>query len=114
MRATSSRVRKASSAFCSVARTVTVDDEIEHRVQDVVRAVFEEIRRSFEVLAKVAMAAGRAVSDRDDVVAADEHRGLAIANLAIVQVRGASHDEQLVAIDVHLRHLVRLQRVFDR
>ena len=48
------------------------------------------------------------------MVTADEHRGLAVPNLAVVQVGRAGDDEQLVAIDIDLGHLVGLQGVLDR
>ena len=45
---------------------------------------------------------------------ADEHRGLAISDLAALEMGGAGDDEQLVAIDVDLGQLVGLERVLDR
>jgi hypothetical protein len=44
----------------------------------------------------------------DDVVLPDEDRGLAVPDLITDEVRRAGNDEQLVAIDLDLRQLVRL------
>ena len=51
---------------------------------------------------------------RDDVAVADEDRGLAISDLAALEMGGAGDDEQLVAINVDLGQLVGLERVLDR
>ena len=60
------------------------------------------------------MRAVRAMANRDDVMSAEEERGLPVDNLFSVQPRGPQGDENLVTIDVDLRQFVRLQGVIDR
>lgn len=48
------------------------------------------------------------------VALAGEDVGLAVADLAVLEMRGAQHDEQQLAVDFQLRPLVRHQRVLDR
>jgi len=54
------------------------------------------------------------VADSDDVVRAHEDVGLAEGDPVVLQRGRAEHDEQGVAVDLELGHLVRVQRVLDR
>jgi hypothetical protein len=60
------------------------------------------------------MRAHRSMPHTDDVAVADKHRGFAITNLIMVQMRGTRDNKQLIAIDIDLGQLVGLDRVFDR
>ena len=95
-------------------RQIAVDDEIEDGVKHIVDAVHQQGGRCLQLLAQGFMGAGGDVANTDDVMAADEHRGLAIGDLFAFEMGGAGDDEQLVAIDVELGKLVGLERVLDR
>ncbi len=44
----------------------------------------------------------------------EEHGGLSVGNDAVVQLRGARDQEQLIAVDIDLRQLAVFERVFYR
>ena len=69
--------------------------------------------RRFELRAERGMRPCRAMPDRNDEILPDENGGFAIGNVIVLKMSGACHDEQLVAINIDLRYLVRLERVFD-
>jgi hypothetical protein len=94
-------------------RWIAVDDEVEQGMQHVVDVMLQQSRRGFELPAQARMGARRAVADGDDVVAADEDVGLAIGDAVALEMRGSRDDEELVAKDVDLRHLMRLERILD-
>jgi len=54
------------------------------------------------------------MADRDDVSLADEQVRLAEGDALVLELRGARHDEQRVAILLDLRPLMRVIRVLDR
>ena len=56
------------------------------------------------------------MTDRDDVVRADEQMGLAVVDPAggRIEMRGAQDDEDRVAVPLELRPLVRAGGVLDR
>ena len=124
MRLTSSRSRKLSMALVLHRqhlllelldqRQIAVDDIVEDGVEQIIDAVHQQARRTFELFAQRGMRPGRAVADADDVAVADEDRGLAIIDMVLHHLRGAGDDEQLVAIDVDLGQLVGLERILDR
>ena len=68
----------------------------------------------FELMAQLGMCAGRTVAHGNDVVLADEDRGLAVGDLLVHQMRGACYHEQLVSKDVNFGQLMRFQRILDR
>src|SRR5215213_2921412 len=49
----------------------------------------------------------------DDVVGADEDVGLAVADLPGLQMRRAGDHVELVTVDIELRELAAIERVFD-
>ena len=95
-------------------RHVVVDDEVEQRVQHVVDAMGQQLRRGLAAYAHRHVGLRRAMADADDVVLADEDAGFAEHHLALIELGGAQHHEQRVAVDLELGHLMRAQRVLDR
>ena len=120
MRLTSSRVEGAAlhlqHLFLDRGHDgrVAVDDEIEHRMQHIVHAVLQQQRRGFQLLAQLAVGPRRAVPHRDDMAATGEDMGLAIGDAGAFEMGGSSYDEELLAIDVDLRQLMRPERVLHR
>ena len=94
-------------------RRVSIDDEVEHRVQQVIRALHEQLRRFLELLAQGRVGPLRPMPDRNDMTMADEDFGFTIFDDFAVQARRPRDDEELVAIDLDLGQLVRLDRVLD-
>ena len=54
------------------------------------------------------------MADRDDIAAPDEEMRLAEGDAALLELRGARHDEERLAVLLDLRALVRLLGVLDR
>ena len=79
-------------------RHVVVDDEIEDRVEDVVLAVREHLRRGLAARAHRRVSRGRAVTDRDHIAPADEEVRLAEGDAAVEHLRRAGYDEERVAV----------------
>ena len=95
-------------------RQIPIDDEIENGMEHIVDPVAEQRGRRFELMAQLGMCAARTVAHGNDVILADEDRGLAVGDLVVLQMRGACHHEQLVSKDVYLGQLMRFQRILDR
>jgi hypothetical protein len=53
------------------------------------------------------------MSDRNDMVLPKEDRSLTVNDLIVHEVSSTRDYEQLITVNVYLRELVRLQRVFD-
>src|SRR3546814_3161599 len=68
----------------------------------------------FEPCADVGVRARRSVADADEEMGPEEKGRFAWMDRVGVEVRGARDREQLVAIGLDLRKLVRLQRILDR
>jgi len=51
---------------------------------------------------------------RNDEILPDKNCGFAVGYMIVLKMSGACHYEQLVAIDIDLRHLVRLECVLNR
>ena len=95
-------------------RQIPIDDEIENGMEHIVDPVAEQRGGRLELMAQLGMCAGRTVAHGNDVVLADEDRGLAVGDLVVLQMRGACHNEQLISKDVNLGQLMRFQRILDR
>ena len=83
-------------------RQIPVDDKVEDRMQDIVDAMFEQRRRRLKLRAQRRVTSRRSVAHADDMAVADENRGLAIGNRAVLQLRRARHDEELIVVHVEL------------
>ena len=94
-------------------RKIAVDDEIEHRVQDIIHAMPELSGRGLQLPAQLAVGARRAMPHGNQMVGADEHIGLAVADLFALQMGGAGDHEELVAIDVDFGDLARGECILD-
>ena len=62
-------------------RQVAVDDEVDDGVQDIVRSMPQHLRRLLQQAPQFRVRARRAVTDRDDMIPADEDAGFAIDDL---------------------------------
>ena len=65
------------------------------------------------MVAEITMRPLRAMAHRDDVGATDKDRGLAVLDTVALEMRRARDHEQLIAENVDLRQLMRLQCIFD-
>jgi hypothetical protein len=54
------------------------------------------------------------MSDRNDEILPDKNCGFAVGYTIVIEMSGACHDKQLVAIDINLRYLVRFECVLNR
>lgn len=82
---------------------------------DIVHPFGHALGIGLEPIAHGVVRAGRAEPDGDQVIAAQEQRGLAIGDLlALLELGRARDDEQALAIDLDLGHLRRVERVLDR
>ena len=95
---------------------VVVDDLVQHRVEDRVRPLAQQLRVGLQPGAHLAEVGLRGVPHRDDEVGPEEQVDLADLDLfVVVDVAGRpQHDEQHVAVLLQLRALVGVDRVLDR
>ena len=94
-------------------REVVVDDEVHQRIEDEILALAQHVRRVFAARPDRGIGPRRAVADRDDIAAPDEHAGLAHREILADALERLHRDEQRLAVDLELRALVRLVGVLD-
>ena len=96
-------------------RHVGVHQVVEQPVQHHVRPFGEPLRIGLELAAQFREAVGAAEAHRDDEAGAQEDRGLAVDDLLdALELGGAGQHEQLVAVSLGFRALVRAHRILDR
>ena len=96
-------------------RLVAIDDEVEDRVRGVIGPFGEPLGHGFQPRAQIVMRAGRADPHRHQEIAAEENRGLPVADvLPLFDRRGARDDKQVLAVDLDLGDLVGIERILDR
>src|SRR3546814_8202817 len=101
------RISDWSSDVCSSdLREIAVDDEIEHRIENIVGAVREFRRQGFKPRPDVGVRACRPMADADEEMRADEEGGLPRLDRIAVEIGGAGDEEQLIAIGFDLGELV--------
>jgi hypothetical protein len=94
-------------------RPVVVDDEVEHRMEDVVLPVGELPGAGLRLLPHGRVRSRGAVADGDDVASSDEDLGLSERDASLNELGGPHHHEKAVAVSLDLGTLVGVPGILD-
>ena len=94
-------------------RQISVYDKIDHRMKDIVRALFEKLRRGLRLRTQIGMCAGGPQPDGDNMVLTDEYRCLPVTDLVAFELGGFNADENLASEHFDFGHLLEIERVLD-
>ena len=93
-------------------REIAIDDEVQNGMEHIVRALAQQVRRDFEMRAKLAVRACRTLPNGDEEILAQENRGGAVGDMIAFKMCRPGDDEQLVTVDVELGNLVAVAGIF--
>ena len=96
-------------------RLIAVNDEIEDRVGNEIRAFGKPLGIGLQPLPQINMRTGRAEANGNEEIVPQKQRGLAIADrIAFGDRRRPRDDEQVAPEDFNLGHLLRIERILHR